>query len=368
MVALAQRLPKDRFAVEFVLLTHRGRLADAAEAAGARVRVLGWEPRHHPHRWVRRAIVLARLAPALGALRAGHYDICDAWLFHAYALASLTRPLHRIPVLVSGRRSMSTFKQGFNPIERLLDVLARRSADAIVANSDAVREDVIAHELLDPARIRVIRNGVELPSPMSPAERHARRTAWGFGPGDVVVGCVANYKPLKGLESVLRIAAELRPVVPELRLVLVGEGPSRRLLEQMVNDADLSSVVRLHGPEADARRLYSAFDMVVLASEGEGLPNVLLEAAAAGRPIVGTAAGGSTDVVIDGETGLLVPVRDDAALARAVLRLARDPVLRERLGASARQRAATVFGMDRFVAETAALYEELAERRGLGTR
>lgn len=365
MVALAERLPRDRFAVEFVLLTHRGSLADEAQAAGAKVRVLGLGHRRDGFGQVRRAIAFALLARSL---RAGHYDILDAWHFYAYAIAAVTRPLSRVPVLVGGRRCMSVFKEGLNPIYRFADAVARRSADAIIANSGAVRSDVIAHERLDPARIRVIRNGVDLPPPMSPTERSAHRTAWGFGDPDIVVGCVANYKPLKGLESLLRAAALLRPVVPGLRLVLVGEGSLRRLLEQMVADLGLVGTVRLHGREADARSLYGAFDIVVLASESEGLPNVLLEAAAAGRPIAATAAGGTVDVVIDGETGLLVPVRDDEALARALLRLASDPALRERLGLAARQRAATVFGMDRFVEETAALYEELAARRELETR
>ena len=130
---------------------------------------------------------------------------------------------------------------------------------------------------------------------MSPSERAAHRAGWGFGPAGDRGRRVANYKPLKGLESLLRTAAMLRPVIPGLRLVLVGEGPHRRLLEQMVADLGLGDTVRLHGPEADARCLYGAFDIVVQASESEGLPNVLLEAAAAGRPIAATAAGGTVD-------------------------------------------------------------------------
>jgi glycosyltransferase involved in cell wall biosynthesis len=164
------------------------------------------------------------------------------------------------------------------------------------------------------------------------------------------------------------VIAELRPEVPTLRVVLVGEGVSRGLLERMVNNLGLTDTVRLHGQEPDARDLYGAFDMVVLASESEGLPNVLLEGAAASRAIVATAAGGSADLVINGETGLLVPVGDDEALARAMRQLAGDAALRERLGLAARQRAETRFGMDRFVAETAALYEELAGYRRAGRR
>ena len=148
-------------------------------------------------------------------------------------------------------------------------------------------------------------------------------------------------------------------------MVLVGEGSLRPVLERMIAELGLGDVVRLHGREPDARRLYGAFDIVAHASESEGLPGALMEAAAAGRAIVATAAGGTTEVVLAGESGLLVPVGDEDGFARELLRLAQDPVLRERLGAAARERAATVFGLDRFVAEMAALYEELAERKGV---
>jgi glycosyltransferase involved in cell wall biosynthesis len=362
MLALAERLPRDRFTVEFVLLARRGMLAPAAEAAGARVRVVGW-PRSggllHGLRWLVNVARFCRIA------RGGRYDIADAWMFQSYEVAALTRPVSRIPVLISGRRDLSDYKAEFRPFDRVMDVLARRRTDGIVANSEAVRADVARREGIAPERIRVIHNGVEIPPPMPPEEREALRTNWGFGPDDVVVGSVANYKPRKGLESLLRTAGMLRADLPQLRFVLVGEGSLRPELERMIGELGLSATVRLHGREPDARRLYGAFDVVAHVSESEGLPNVLLEAAAAGRAIVATPAGGSAEVIVDGESGMLVPIGDAVALAQTIRRLALDPALRERLGAAARERAASVFGMDRFVAETAALYEELAARKGV---
>ena len=99
---------------------------------------------------------------------------------------------------------------------------------------------------------------------------------------------------------------------------------------------------------------------MVQASSREGLPNALLEAAASGRAIVATAAGGSGEIVLDGQTGLLVPVEDPVALVRALDRLVSDADLRERLGNAAREHVAATFAMDRFVAEFARLYEEQA--------
>ena len=137
------------------------------------------------------------------------------------------------------------------------------------------------------------------------------------------------------------------------------------MIETLVAELGLADIVRLHGRELDARRLYGAFDVFAHASETEGVPTAVIEAAAAGLPIVATRAGGTAEVVVDGESGLLVPINDGAAVSAALLRLAGDPELRARLGSAARERVATAFSMDGMVAEYAALYEELAQRKGV---
>ena len=362
MLALVQGLPRDSFEIEMVLLTQAGPAAPAFEAAGARVRVLGWGRRKNRLHFLRWIGDVARLGPDL---RRGRYDIIDAWLFHAYAVAALVKPFSGAPVLLSGRHFMTEGQPHMGPIERFLDALARRRSDAFVAVGEAVRDDAILHEHLDPGRIRVIRNGVIMPPPTEPSERAAIRAGWGFGPDDLVVGGVANYKPRKGIELALRAAAVLRHETPNLRFVFVGEGTHRPVIEALVAELGVGDIVRLHGRELDARRLYGAFDIFAHASETEGAPNAVIEAAAAGLPILATRAGGTCDVVEDGDSGLLVPVGDEVAFSAALLQLAGDPELRARLGAAARQRVAANFSMDRMVAEFAALYEELAERKGV---
>ena len=103
---------------------------------------------------------------------------------------------------------------------------------------------------------------------------------------------------------------------------------------------------------------------MISASDAEGLPNVVLEGAAAGRPIVATAAGGTPEIVIDGVTGLLAPVGDTDGLARGLTRILDDRGLAQRMGGAARDHVAKRFGLERFVAETAALYEEMVQRHG----
>jgi glycosyltransferase involved in cell wall biosynthesis len=367
MLLLAEGLPRSEFQLDVICLESRGSDADRAEAVGARVRVLGLRRRRAaglplPIYPVYLAWTVARFV----LMTAGRYDVVDAWLYHAYALCTMTRFLTRPKALISGRRSLSGFKGRFNVLERIADAVARRATDVFVANSMAVKEDVVRREGLAPSRIRVIRNGVQPIPPMTDAERRRLRAAWGAGPDTIVVGCVANYKPFKGLEllirSIARLAAE--PAAPDLRLVLVGEGRLRPDLEAERATLGAERMVILHGSEPDARNLYGAFDIAAHASEAEGLPNVVLEAAAAALPIVATDAGGTREIISDGTTGLLVPVGDEDAMVSALDRLRRDPGERARLGEAARADILERFATDRMVGEFATLYRELAAPGG----
>jgi glycosyltransferase involved in cell wall biosynthesis len=171
---------------------------------------------------------------------------------------------------------------------------------------------------------------------------------------------------VKGHDLLLRAFAELGTgPSPRVTLVLIGDGELRDPIERRIAQLGLGGSVILHGEVADARSTYGALDIVVQASSEEGLPNAMLEAAAAGRGIVATAAGGTGEIVRDGLTGLLVPIDDAAALSTAMRRLVEDLVLRERLGEGARRHVLATFGMDRMVAEFAALYSGLVAR---GTR
>jgi glycosyltransferase involved in cell wall biosynthesis len=360
MLALAARLPKDRFEIDFILFADLGPHAEEARRAGARIVELGLGRRRDVSlpRFAARLVRMALRYVLTVRLRG--YDIVDAWLFHSYVLAAACRPIAGPPVLIAGRRSLGDFKAGFGPIARALDAIARRAVDVLVANADAVRNDVVAREGVDPSRIRVIHNGVNPGRPMKAATRARIRRRWGVGEGDLVVGCVANLKRGMGLEALVRAAERLVPANPALRFVVIGEGTLRPLLETRVAQAGLGDSFRLVGWEKDARRVYGALDIVVQTSETEGLPNVMLEAAAAGCAIAATAAGGTPEVVIDDRTGLLFGVADEPAMATAIDRLARDPALRQRLADGAREHVARSFSMDRFVAETAALYEAMA--------
>ncbi len=357
MVILAAGLPTDEFEVRFLLLSERGPLAEVAETAGARVEVLGLSQRDCVPL---RPRCLAAAARALRRYRvlARDVDIVDAWLAPAMTVAMLAQPFAHVPVLIGGRRSLDDLYRSRPRYRRAAASAAARRMDAMVANSRIAAAEVIENDRVPADRVHVIPNAV-LPAASTPADRTRYRSAWGFSDAQVVVGCVANYKREKGLDVLLEAAVIARRVIPNLALIMVGEGAMRGELELLVRERGLENTVRLHGTEADARRVYPAFDVLVQASRTEGLPNVILEAAVVGLPIVATSVGGTTEILTDDLDALLVPPDDASALADAIGRVAADPALRERLGGAARQRALG-YSPDRLVEATAALYQRLA--------
>ena len=212
----------------------------------------------------------------------------------------------------------------FGPFSGAVNRVVARSVDAVIANSQAAGEVALRDQSVPPAKLRVIRNGVELIEPLSGAVRDCLRAELGASDRDFVIGCVGNLRPDKRHDLLISVFASLVERNPNLRLVVVGEGETRAQLEGQIDRLGVTERVRLLGTVADVRPLYGAFDLVVQASRTEGMPNVLLEAAAAGRPIVATAAGGSVEIVRDGETGLLVEVDDGAALGAAIGRMVED--------------------------------------------
>ena len=366
MLALAERLPRDRFDVDFLAIVGRGPYDDRAEAAGSRVRSLGSPARLEDglaSKGVKRA---SKILNYVSFVRKARYDVVDAWLYPADVMAALARPLTRTPVVIAGRRNVDPRNQ-FGIAEGVIGAATNRLIDVVVANSAAAAAVAVETQGVDPAKIRIIRNGVIIGELSSSAERSLRRQQLGVAGDDIVVGCVANYREVKGLDRLIEVAAALiRDGLP-IRLELIGDGDLRPQLERQIHAAGLEHRICLHGSVLDVEPLYAAFDVVVQGSVREGLPNVLLEAGAAARAIVATSAGGSSEIVIDGQTGLLVPVDDSDAMAVALLRVATDSALRERLGRAARDHVTTTFGMDRFVAEFAELYESLVASKRRAT-
>lgn len=180
----------------------------------------------------------------------------------------------------------------------------------------------------------------------------------GIPRGVPIVGTVANFKPSKGHLHLIEAAARVRQSVPDVRFVLVGQGPLEDEVRRRATELGLDGTVLFAGYREDATRVAGAFDVFALSSVYEGLPIALLEAMALGRPPVVTAVGGLPEVVTDGVNGLVVPPAHPQALAHGITTILRDRELRERLGVAAARRARD-FDIRTAVRRTEQVYEEL---------
>jgi glycosyltransferase involved in cell wall biosynthesis len=193
------------------------------------------------------------------------------------------------------------------------------------------------------------------------AERRRHwRQAFGILGDEVVVGVVANLYPVKNHAMLLRAAARIASTWPAVRYVLAGDGGERAALEAQARQLGLEQRIILPGRVSPEPGLARAFDIAVLTSWEEGFPNWLVEAMAAGLPVVATRVGGVPDAVVDGETGFLVPPDDDERLAAGLVRLLEDRTLAAHMGSAGRERARRLYHEDTVLRSLESLYESLA--------
>jgi glycosyltransferase involved in cell wall biosynthesis len=197
------------------------------------------------------------------------------------------------------------------------------------------------------------------PSP-SAADRAAARTALGVAPEDRLVGTLGRLdEPKKGLRTFLAAAARVAAAEPRARFVLIGDGPARQELERRAASLGLRERVRFHGEVEDPERLLPGLDLLAQPSLWEGFGLSVVEAMAAGVPVVASRVGGIPEAARDESEAVLVPPGDATRLAEAMVSLLRDPARAARLGAAGRRRALEEFSLERLVEETAALYDTL---------
>jgi glycosyltransferase involved in cell wall biosynthesis len=238
-----------------------------------------------------------------------------------------------------------------------------RKRDRVVTVGEAVRQALIHNEGITAGRVEVIYNGIPLDRfepRLTTSERVATRAEIGVEPDDLVLIQVARLDYLKDHATAIRTFERVAARLPGARLVVVGDGPERGAIADLVQQRALGSKVLLLGRRDDIPRLLAASDIVLLTSISEGIPLTLIEAMAAERPVVSTHVGGVAEVVADGQTGLLAPAGDDAALAEHILRLADDPGRRDQMGRAGRRRANDRFSESRMHDAYRRIYAEMA--------
>lgn len=230
---------------------------------------------------------------------------------------------------------------------RLVTRWAARRPDAIIAVSRDAMQRAIEREGFPAARVHLVYNGIDT-SPVA-----VRSGPWGTR-----LVTVARLEPIKSLDVMLHAVARLRTAGHEATLTVIGDGTERPALEHLAQALGLATAVTFTGWSSDVGRHLTEADLFVMSSRSEGLSLTLLEAMAAGLPIVATAVGGNPEVIEHGRTGLLVPHGDPTALATAIGEILGDPARAAAMGTAGRQRVMARFSLDAMVEAHLRLYRD----------
>ena len=232
--------------------------------------------------------------------------------------------------------------------------------DGIITPAEHIKDRFIEFSWLDQKRIHVIRNGVQLPDVCMPREEIRRKL--GIGQDNKVVSAVGNLFFQKGLEFFAEAAKLTWQKHRKAHFMIVGDGPDRQVLEDRVRSWGLNDNFTFTGFRKDVPDLLRASDVFVLTSLDEGLPNVILEAMAAGIPVVATHVGGVNELVVDKVTGFLVQPKDVRAIADGIARLLNDEDLASKMGQDGAERVRQEFTLEKNVDELERLFERELER------
>lgn len=349
MVLLAKGLPRDRFAVEAAALTRLGPLEAELAAAGVPVTLIGKPLKIDP-------FALARL---IRFIKSRNFDVVQTWVFAANAYGRVAAHFAGTPVIVAAEMAVDLWKsRGHLAIDRFL----ADWSDAVVGNSRAV-VDFYQKAGIPENKLAMIYSGVD-DAPPAVADRAAVRAEFGWPADAPLVLFAGRLMPQKGVADLLYALDLLQHVRPQVKTLIAGDGPLRQDLESLAHSFALDDRVRFLGGRDDLPRLLAAADMLVLPSLYEGLPNVVLEAMRAAKPVIATAAPGTTEVVAHGQTGLLVPLSNFQETAKAIRALVDDPDRARALGAAGRARVDAEFRAATMIEQFAVLYENRARAKG----
>ena len=289
-------------------------------------------------------------------VRRNQIEIVHAHLARDYPLAALAARR------ASGARLILTRHVLF-PLSRIHKVLLRRVA-RVIAVSEAVADGLIEQDIFERDKIVVIHNGVDLERFAQTRESDSvERQKLG---ARLCVGTIGELAPIKGQDNFLRAAAIVSSRRDDVYFIIAGEdqsrtGENRRLLERMIDELKLSQRVRITGWADDVVELLRTFDVFVSASHSESFGIAMVEAMAGSVPVVATMTAGSREIIDANNTGLLVPIGDAEALATATCQLLDDGEERKRLAANARLMVNARFSLDRMVARTEQVYQDVLD-------
>ncbi len=306
------------------------------------------------------SVDLASWVPLYQMLRRERFDVIHAHMFGSNVWGTVIGRLARVPVVVAHEHTWSFEGQ---PVRRLVDrEVIGRGSSVFIAVSRADRRKMVEIERVAPHKVLFVPNGIATPPPPSGADVRAEL---GIPSDAPVIGTVSVLRPQKALDVLIRAAVPLLSELPDLRVLIAGEGWDKPKLEELIEQLGVGDRVQLLGFRSDVPDVLEALDVAVSSSNFEGSPLAVMEFMESARPIVATRVGGVPDLIDDGVHGLLADAGDVDGLTAAIRRMLGDREAARAMGERARERRRREFDIALMVSRFESLYESLRAGAGL---
>jgi glycosyltransferase involved in cell wall biosynthesis len=283
-------------------------------------------------------------------------NIVQTTLYYADIIGAYTAKLAGIKRIVSWDAMTAPYHYGMKNL--LAYRLASKWFTVAVAVSHAIREKIIYERHVPADKTTTIHYGVDNRY-FSDTNNESYRKKLGFHSKNIVIGTVARLSEQKGHRYLIDATKEVVGRYPNIRVLFIGDGPLRKELELQVNRLGLDSVIKFLGFRSDVKELLSTLDIFVLPSLFEGLPNVVLEAMACGKPVIATNVSGIPEIIDDHQTGILIPPKDSNAIAQAIYQMLQNPKKMKMMGKMSRNRVEEKFSLKQQVNAFVELYEKM---------
>jgi len=287
-------------------------------------------------------------------------DIVHTFLFTSDTYGRIAAVLSGTPIIVSSVRNVDLWKNSSHVfVDRALAPFTAR----FLANAQAVKRFLVERERIAPERIGVIYNGIDPERLRVTGAREEALWSLGLPPDKKVVLNISRFSTQKDYPTFLKAAASVKNSFEGVHFLVAGRGEREEAVRREVARIGLEGTVTIMAKRHDVPEMLAASDICSFAPVYEGCSNFVMESMAAGKPVVATDAGGNRELIVDGKTGYVVPVRDADALAERIVRLLKDPGLAQRMGAAGKGRMERDFPVQKMVDETLAVYESLLAAR-----
>jgi glycosyltransferase involved in cell wall biosynthesis len=356
---LSTSLDKTRYEITVGSLKDKGLIGEQLEKGDIEVVSFGLQEGSGLAGFLSSLFIILKVARVLKRKKA---DIIHTFLFRANLIGRISAQFAGKPIVISSLRTMEEEKKYQLFLERITSFMV----DKYIAVSERVKEHAIRNSKIPPDKIITIYNGVRPWGDRTAVDPGAMRRALGIAPSDRVVMVIGRLRKEKGHSFLIDGINEVRKRIPEVKLIIAGDGEEEEKLKAQVKRLSLSDTVVFAGLRRDIPELLTIAELVVLPSLWEGMPNCLLEAMNTGKPVVATTVGGIPEVVQNGETGILVPPRDSHALTEAIMRIFSQREEAHAMGMKGRKRVEQLFPLKKTLEATEVVYQEMLNREVLG--